>query len=66
MQEKTLHIDIPVKLTQAKDVFSIASLSFEGDLPATGDAKLRLSALSGGSAMIETKKDKKGLQDGSN
>ena len=32
--EKTLHIDIPVKLTEVKDVFSIASLSFEGDLPA--------------------------------
>jgi hypothetical protein len=29
MQEKTLHIDIPVKLTEVKDVFSIASLSFE-------------------------------------
>ena len=33
-QEKTLHIDIPVKLTEVKTVFSIASLSFEGDLPA--------------------------------
>ena len=33
-QEKALHIDIPVKLTEVKDVFSIASLSFEGDLPA--------------------------------
>jgi intracellular sulfur oxidation DsrE/DsrF family protein len=33
-QEKTLHIDIPVKLTEVKIVFSIASLSFEGDLPA--------------------------------
>lgn len=32
-QEKTLHIDIPVKLTEVKVVFSIASLSFEGDLP---------------------------------
>jgi hypothetical protein len=32
-QEKTLHIDIPVKLTKVKVVFSIASLSFEGDLP---------------------------------
>jgi len=31
-QEKTLHIDIPVKLTEVKIVFSIASLSFEGDL----------------------------------
>jgi hypothetical protein len=34
-QEKTLHIDIPVKLTEVKVVFSIASLSFEGDLPAS-------------------------------
>ena len=35
-QEKTLHIhiDIPVKLKEVKNVFSIASLSFEGDLPA--------------------------------
>jgi len=33
-QEKALHIDIPVKLTEVKIVFSIASLSFEGDLPA--------------------------------
>ena len=34
-QEKTLHIDIPVKLTEVKVVFSVASLSFEGDLPAS-------------------------------
>ena len=34
-QGKTLHIDIPVKLTEVKAVFSIASLSFEGDLPAS-------------------------------
>ena len=33
-QEKVLHIDIPVKLAAAKVVFSVASLSFEGDLPA--------------------------------
>ena len=33
--EKTLHIDIPVKLTEVKVVFSIASLSFEGNLPAS-------------------------------
>jgi hypothetical protein len=31
--EKTIHIDIPVKLTEVKVVFSIASLSFEGDVP---------------------------------
>jgi intracellular sulfur oxidation DsrE/DsrF family protein len=35
VQEKTLHIDVPVKLTEVKTVFSIASLSFEGDLPAS-------------------------------
>jgi intracellular sulfur oxidation DsrE/DsrF family protein len=29
-----LHIDIPVVLDQVKAVFSVASLSFEGDLPA--------------------------------
>jgi intracellular sulfur oxidation DsrE/DsrF family protein len=34
-QEKTLHVDVPVKLTEVKIVFSIASLSFEGDLPAS-------------------------------
>ena len=33
-QEKVLRIDIPVKLAAAKVVFSVASLSFEGDLPA--------------------------------
>ena len=32
--ENPLHIDIPVKLADAKMVFSIASLAFEGDLPA--------------------------------
>jgi hypothetical protein len=30
-----LHIDIPVKLTEVKTVFSIGALSFEGDLPAS-------------------------------
>jgi len=34
-QEKALHIDIPVKLTEVKVAFSVASLSFEGDLPAS-------------------------------
>jgi intracellular sulfur oxidation DsrE/DsrF family protein len=33
--KSTLHIDIPVKLEDVKSVFSIASLSFEGDLPAS-------------------------------
>jgi intracellular sulfur oxidation DsrE/DsrF family protein len=32
--DKPLHIDIPVKLTDVKVVFSIAALAFEGDLPA--------------------------------
>jgi len=32
-QEKTLHIDIPVKLAEVKNVWSIASLAFENDLP---------------------------------
>jgi intracellular sulfur oxidation DsrE/DsrF family protein len=32
---KALHTDISVKLTEVKVVFSIASLSFEGDLPAS-------------------------------
>jgi intracellular sulfur oxidation DsrE/DsrF family protein len=35
LQEKTIYIDIPVKLADVKVVFSIASLSFEGDLPAS-------------------------------
>jgi intracellular sulfur oxidation DsrE/DsrF family protein len=30
-----LYIDIPVKLDDVKAVFSVASLSFEGDLPAS-------------------------------
>jgi intracellular sulfur oxidation DsrE/DsrF family protein len=34
-QEKLLHIDIPVKLTDVKMVFSIGTLQFEGDLPAS-------------------------------
>ena len=32
---KPLHIDIPVKITDVKTVFSIGALSFEGDLPAS-------------------------------
>jgi hypothetical protein len=31
---KQRHIDIPVKLTDAKVALSVAALSFEGDLPA--------------------------------
>lgn len=33
--DKSLHIDIPVTLEQLKIAFSIASLAFEGDLPAS-------------------------------
>src|SRR5262245_18183762 len=33
--EKPLRIDIPVKLRTVKAAFSVASLSFEGDLPAS-------------------------------
>lgn len=33
--EKSLHIDIPVQLTELRVAFSIANLSFEGDLPAS-------------------------------
>lgn len=32
--DKPLHIDIPVKLAEVNAVFSVAALSFEGDLPA--------------------------------
>ncbi|CAM2939335.1 Uncharacterized conserved protein [Legionella steigerwaltii] len=34
ISKKPLQIDIPVKLTEVKAVFSVASLAFEGDLPA--------------------------------
>jgi intracellular sulfur oxidation DsrE/DsrF family protein len=33
--EKPLNIDIPVKLSDVKTVFSIGALQFEGDLPAS-------------------------------
>jgi intracellular sulfur oxidation DsrE/DsrF family protein len=33
--DKPLQIDIPVKLTEEKVVFSVGALSFEGDLPAS-------------------------------
>lgn len=33
--ERTIYIDIPVKLKEVKAVFSIANLSFEGDLAAS-------------------------------
>ncbi|MGA7324295.1 MAG: DsrE family protein [Rhodomicrobium sp.] len=33
--EKPLHIDIPVKLSEVKEVYSIGALAFEGDLPAS-------------------------------
>src|SRR5258707_15705974 len=35
MSEKPLQIDIPVTLTEVKVAFSVASLAFEGDLPAS-------------------------------
>lgn len=34
-QNPVLNIDIPVVLSEVKSVFSIAALSFEGDLPAS-------------------------------
>ena len=33
--DKPLHIDMPVKLSEAKVVFSVGALEFEGDLPAS-------------------------------
>ena len=33
--QKPLHIDIPVKLSDVKVVFSVDALAFEGDLPAS-------------------------------
>jgi intracellular sulfur oxidation DsrE/DsrF family protein len=33
--EKSLHIDIPVQLSEVKLVFSVGALQFEGDLPAS-------------------------------
>ena len=35
MSASELHVDIPVKLAHVKMVFSIGSLAFEGDLPAS-------------------------------
>jgi len=32
--EKALHIDIPVKLSEVKEVYSVGALAVEGDLPA--------------------------------
>lgn len=32
--EKSLHVDVPVELDEVKVVFSVASLTFEGDMPA--------------------------------
>ena len=34
-QNPVLNIDIPVVLSEVKSVFSVAALSFEGDLPAS-------------------------------
>jgi len=33
-QDQQLHIDIPVQLDEVKVAFSVASLTFEGDMPA--------------------------------
>jgi len=33
--ESKLHIDVPVKLADLKNVFSVGALTFEGDLPAS-------------------------------
>jgi intracellular sulfur oxidation DsrE/DsrF family protein len=35
VDQKPLHIDIPVKLERVKLVFSVDALAFEGDLPAS-------------------------------
>ena len=35
VSEKPLYIDIPVKLSDVKTVFSVGALEFEGDLPAS-------------------------------
>ncbi|PWY55889.1 sulfur reduction protein DsrE [Legionella qingyii] len=35
ISKKPLHIDVPVKLKELKAVFSVGSLVFEGDLPAS-------------------------------
>lgn len=35
LPEKPLNIDLPVKLTEVRNVFSIGTLAFEGDLPAS-------------------------------
>jgi intracellular sulfur oxidation DsrE/DsrF family protein len=35
ISEKPLHIDIPVRMSEARIVFSVAALAFEGDLPAS-------------------------------
>ena len=43
-QEKALHIDIPVKLTEVKVVFSIASLSFEGVKAHRGQVMQKMNA----------------------
>ncbi len=34
MEAKSLHVDVPVTLTDLKIVFSIGALALEGDLPA--------------------------------
>ncbi|EUA14108.1 hypothetical protein I546_1054 [Mycobacterium kansasii 732] len=34
LADETLHIDVPVELDEVKVAFSVASLTFEGDMPA--------------------------------
>src|SRR5262249_34731043 len=34
-ESRALHIDVPVKIDAVKAVFSVGSLAFEGDLPAS-------------------------------
>ncbi|GAA4330678.1 hypothetical protein GCM10023165_04540 [Variovorax defluvii] len=51
---KPLHIDVPVRLTEVKNVFSIGALAFEGDLPASiFHLQLLLNDLAGWSAKSE-------------
>jgi hypothetical protein len=55
--EKPLHIDIPVKLAEVRVAFSIPTLAFEGDLPASifgSGAKFRPETSLGESVRIQT------------
>ena len=53
--DKPLHIDIPVKLSDVKAVFSVDALAFEGDLPASiFHMQLIKNDIAGRSASSET------------